>query len=75
MGGGWSGDGGNAFGPFIDDCRSAMRVSKLEVSDGFLPARDATDLGGLERELAWLGRRSDWLKPDELDEVDADCAW
>lgn len=68
-----------------------MRLSKLEVSDAFLPDLDARDLGGLERELAVLGRRSPWLKrdeldtalgrrspwlyPDELDTEDSECAW
>ena len=74
----------------MEDWRSAMRLSKLEVSDAFLPDLEAKDLGGLERELAVLGRRSPWLKsevletalgrrspvlyPDELDAEDADGA-
>ena len=45
-------------GPLIEVWRSAMRLSKLDVSDAFLPDLDARDLGGLERELAVLGRRS-----------------
>ena len=62
-----------------------MRESKPDVSEAFLPALDATDLGGLDRELVWLGRRSllawlgrrpDWLNPAELEEeVDAEDAW
>jgi len=36
----------------MEDWRSAMRESKPEVSERFLPALDETDLGGLDRELA-----------------------
>ena len=51
----------------MEDWRSAIKLSKLEVSDAFLPDLEAKDLGGLERELAVLGRRSPWLKSDELE--------
>ena len=55
-----------------------MRVSKLDVFDGFLPdleLTDLTDLGGLVRELAWLGRRSDGLRVELVDDVDSDGTW
>jgi hypothetical protein len=59
-----------------------MSESKPDVSEAFLPALDVTDLGGLDRELAWLGRRSllaalgrRLLKLEELEDVDSDGVW
>ncbi len=55
----------------MEDWRSDIRLSKPEVSDGFLLDLDARDLGGLVRELDWLG----WLFSDELeDAVDSEEA-
>jgi hypothetical protein len=48
----------------IEDCRSFMRASKLDVSEGF--RLDPTERGGLETELAKL-RCDELLKPEALD--------
>ncbi len=82
-GGSFSGDTVGRFGfvSSMDDWMSDMRLSKPDVSEGFLPDRDARDLGGLVRELAWLvwlawlGRRCGWLPFSELsDDDDSDDA-
>jgi hypothetical protein len=71
--------GGLGLMPSMDDWMSDIRLSKPEVSDGFLPDRDDKDLGGLVRELAWLawlGRRSGPLLVSELlEEVDSEDVW
>lgn len=48
-----------------------MRLSKLDVSDGFLPDLELCDLAGLVCELGWLGR----LEADTLDEIDSEGEW
>jgi hypothetical protein len=57
---------------------SDIKLSKLDVSDAFLPDLEFKDLGGLVLVelawLAWLGRRSGWLLLSELldDEDDSE---
>jgi hypothetical protein len=84
LGGSFRGDTMCGFGfmSSMDDWMSVIRLSKLVVLDGFRPDRDARDLGGLVRELAWLvwlawlGRRWGWLPLSELlDDVDSEDAW
>ena len=43
-------------GRSLIDCRSAIRLSKLDSSDGFLPPLELSDLAGLDRDDDWLGR-------------------
>jgi hypothetical protein len=38
-----------------------MTFSKAVVTDGFRSKLDATDRGGLDRELDWLGPADGWL--------------
>ena len=74
--------GGFAFMSSMEDWISDIKLSKLEVSDGFLPDLDDSDLGGLVRELAmltwlaWLGRRSSWLLlSDVVLDDDSEGVW
>jgi hypothetical protein len=60
---------------------SDIKLSKLDVSDAFLPDLEFRDLGGLVLVelawLAWLGRRSGWLLFSELldDADDSEELW
>jgi hypothetical protein len=59
---------------------SDIKLSKLDVSDAFLPDLEFKDLGGLVLVelawLAWLGRRSGWLLFSELlDDDDSEELW
>jgi len=69
-GGGWRGGDCGISGLALS---AASRVSGTEASDSDLPS---VELGGLVRELAWLGRRSGWLLVAEAeDDVDSEGAW
>ena len=72
-GGGCRGDDGSCFGLIssIDACKSFIRLSKVDVLDGFLPDLELCDLAGLLCELGWLGR----LEADTLEEMDSEGEW